>query len=214
MTVLLSGATGFVGRAVLEHLLAGNRRVRVLVRDPGRLETPSGCGELLEVRKGSLTRPESLEGIAQGVESVIHLAGEVAARRTAGFYAVNAKGTALMAAQVRRDAPRARWLQVSSLAAEGPSDGSGDPSRPQPVSHYGRSKLAGEAAVRAAGLENWIVYRPPAVYGSDPARCRPNLHRAGRAGCAPRTSVPSRPGRPVCCPTFSPPIRPCSGARA
>jgi nucleoside-diphosphate-sugar epimerase len=81
---------------------------------------------------------------------------------------VNAEGTRQLIRAVAEAAPSlSRFIYVSSLAAAGPSA----PGRPreedhpaQPVSAYGRSKLAGENAVREAPFP-WTIVRPPAVYG-------------------------------------------------
>lgn len=165
MAVLLTGATGFVGRTVLLRLLQAGRRVRALVRDPRRLPAVLNAGDLLKVHHGSLTEPASLRGAAEGVESVVNVAGLVAARRCRDLYRVNRDGVTALAAEVAASAPEARWIQISSLAAAGPHAGPGNPQADRPVSDYGASKLAGEQALAAAGLENWMVLRPPAVYG-------------------------------------------------
>ena len=102
----------------------------------------------------------------EGQDVVYHVAGLVAARSEAEFRRVNGDGTAGLAAAAAQ-AGVERFLLVSSLAVTGPSR-PGHPvdeaSGPGPVTAYGRSKGAGEEAVRASGAPFTIV-RPPAVYG-------------------------------------------------
>ena len=74
MTVLVTGATGFVGASVARHLLADGEAVRVLVRptsDPGNIE-----GLEVERAVGDLTDPESLAAACKGCSSVFHVAAD------------------------------------------------------------------------------------------------------------------------------------------
>jgi nucleoside-diphosphate-sugar epimerase len=97
---------------------------------------------------------------------IYHAAGLVAARNEAGFLAVNREGTAHVL-EAAAEVSHARFLLVSSLAAGGPVERgarrNGDEPA-QPVTAYGRSKLAGETVVRSGPLD-WVIVRPPAVYG-------------------------------------------------
>jgi nucleoside-diphosphate-sugar epimerase len=164
MRVAITGATGFVG----SHLFAALRRrgddVVALVRRPsmaGALRA-SGC-RLVE---GDLGDERALEALTAGAEVVFHVAGLVAARREADFQRVNRDGTAALAQAAAR-AGVSRVVHVSSLAVTGPTV----PGRPLaedgvpgPLTAYGRSKQAGEEALRSSGVPGTIV-RPPAVYG-------------------------------------------------
>lgn len=149
------------------------------MRRPERLEGSLPAGAL-EVIVGSLTAPGTLTGLAAGMDGVAHLAGLVSARRAADYYLANQHGTAALACECAQAAPDARWIQVSSLAATGPGDWVRDSDVPRPVSHYGRSKLAGEEAVAASGLRNWIVLRPSAVYGPGDRAFLPFFRAAAR----------------------------------
>ena len=104
---------------------------------------------------------------------IFHVAGAIAALDRTGFDRVNRVGTSNLAAAVaaagNSRGPR-HLVHVSSLAADGPS-GSDAPVRdgavPRPVSAYGRSKLAAEAALEPLrGRVPLTVVRPPSVYGS------------------------------------------------
>ncbi|MGH7561323.1 MAG: NAD-dependent epimerase/dehydratase family protein, partial [Gemmatimonadales bacterium] len=116
---------------------------------------------------------------------VFHVAGLIAARSEAEFRSINRDGTrAVLAAAAASGRPR--FIHVSSLAAAGPSrrgERRADDAPPAPVTAYGRSKLAGEAEVRASSLP-WTIVRPPAVYGPhDPEML--TVFKAVRLGVVP-----------------------------
>lgn len=106
---------------------------------------------------------------------MFHLAGLTAARNRAEFFEVNEGGTKEVLKATRTVAPDLqRFVQVSSLSAAGPTQRGHaltEDAPAQPISEYGISKLAGEEAVRAAGLP-WTIVRPPAVYGPRDAQLR------------------------------------------
>jgi dihydroflavonol-4-reductase len=134
--------------------------VRAAAR-PGWLET-LGCS----IVPGRLEDESALDRLVAGADVVFHVAGLVTARSRSELLRVNRDGAAAVArASIR--AGVGRLLLVSSLAVTGPSR-RGHPvdeaSGPGPVSAYGRSKQAGEDAVRDTGVPLTVV-RPPAVYG-------------------------------------------------
>lgn len=167
MRAFVTGGTGFVGSHLVDALLARGDHVVCLVRDPAK------AGRRFPDRRphtvvGTLTDERALcEGL-QGVDVVYHVAGLIAARSRAEYFAINAEAAGRLARLARDEIPRLdRYVYVSSLAAAGPT-GKGqrraesEPDRP--VSDYGRSKLAGEEAVRQSGVP-WTIVRPPTVYG-------------------------------------------------
>lgn len=164
MNALVTGATGFVGRHLVDALVQAGDTVTALVRSPekGKLLAKSG----VRLAPGHLGSMEALRSAVHGQDVIYQVAGLVAARNEAGFLAVNRDGT-LRLLEAAADAGRPRIVLVSSLAAGGPvprgARRSGD-EEAAPVTAYGRSKLAGERAVRRAGLP-WLILRPPAVYG-------------------------------------------------
>jgi farnesol dehydrogenase len=169
MKVLLTGATGFLGRTVARRLAARGHSLRVLVRPASRL---GGLPEGAEVAAGDVTDADSVKRAAQGCEAVMHLAAlvKVWAPDEERFDAVNVGGlqNALAAA---RDAG-ARLVYTSSFIALGPSGGGLlDGSRPHPGppfrNRYERTKaladgLAREAAARG---EDVVILYPGVVYG-------------------------------------------------
>jgi UDP-glucose 4-epimerase len=161
----VTGATGFVGRRVLA--LAG-RPVRALTRRP----QPPQPG--VEWVLGDLTDSHALARLCDGAAAVLHIAGVVNAPDEAGFVAGNVTGTAAILTAAA-DVPR--FIHVSSLAAREPR-----------LSRYGASKAQGDALVMASDRD-WIIVRPPGVYGPGDAEMR-DLFKAARLG------IGLAPGRP------------------
>lgn len=169
MKILVTGANGFIGRALCRRLIAGGHGVRGLVRPGSTLGTLTDL-PAVEVIHGDVLSPESLNRAAQGVESVVHLAGAVAAGRDSTYGRVNVEGTRNLAEAARAAGVR-RFLFMSSLAAQGPSP-AGTPHRTaggeQPLNSYGRSKLEAEGAARSLlGDDRTTILRPGLVYGPD-----------------------------------------------
>ena len=145
----LTGATGFLGRAVCEALSALGWRLRILAR--AEAQPPQNA----EVFLGRLADTKALDCLVQGADLIIHIAGLVKARTPAGFLPVNVDGARRMAEAAARHAPAAHFVLVSSLSAREPR-----------LSAYAASKAAGEAAVREIiRPERLTILRPPAIYG-------------------------------------------------
>jgi len=164
MKAAVTGGTGFVGSHLIDALLRRNVDLTALVRSvaKGAPLTPRG----VTLVPGDLQTPVALDRLVAGSDVVFHVAGMVTARSEAEFLRTNREGTECLVAACRR-AGVSRLVYVSSMAAGGPS-APGSPrtgSEPaDPVTAYGRSKLAGESAVRDSGLA-WTILRPPMVYG-------------------------------------------------
>ncbi|MHC4960210.1 MAG: NAD-dependent epimerase/dehydratase family protein [Planctomycetota bacterium] len=163
-TALVTGGHGFLGSHLVDLLLNRGYSVRCLMR-PGRDSGLFGERDI-EVVRGDLRHDEGLDAAVEGADYVFHVAGLIAARGPAEFDAVNIDGTRRLAEAVRRAAPACRrFLYVSSQAAAGPSpDGNpiDEDRAPDPLTHYGRSKLGGERVLSDVPSS---VVRPPAIYG-------------------------------------------------
>jgi nucleoside-diphosphate-sugar epimerase len=147
--IALTGATGFLGRALARALSERGDKLRMLLR-PGAAPPAPG-----EVVTGRLEDQAAIGRLVEGADLVIHAAGLVKARRPQDFEPVNVQGARDMAAATAERAPDARFLLISSLSAREPH-----------LSPYAASKAEGEAAAREVlAAERLTVVRPPAIYG-------------------------------------------------
>lgn len=176
--VLVTGATGFVGKALI------NRLAREL--PPGRLRAAArrpehGDGMIEWVTVPDLGPETDWSAALEGVETVVHLAARVHVLRErydpddqqllCDYRRVNALGTARLAEQAALAGVR-RMLLVSTVKVLGESTAPGRPfgpdDSPAPVDPYAISKYQGEQALQAvaarSGME-WVILRPPLVYG-------------------------------------------------
>ena len=168
LTVLVTGATGYVGGYVTDALLARGHRVRALAR----AATPSGTAPAspalaargVEVRRGDVTRPASLGDAFEGADAVVHLVGIIDESPSAGvtFEAVHVDGT-LNVVEAARAAGVPRFVHMSANGAR--ADG---------ASEYQTTKWRAEQAVHAAGFAHTVVFRPSTLFG-DPGPDHPEF---------------------------------------
>jgi len=192
-TVLLTGATGFVGTHAAEAFAAQDVTVRAVVRHTSDTTRLRQLGAT--VIAGSLTDADVVAHAAEGADSVVHMAALTRAHSQAEYDAVNDQATRALLRALRRAArPPRRFVYLSSLAAAGPSAETGVDAgtAPRPLTAYGRSKLAGEVAcAEEAGPFEAVIIRAPAVYGPRDRDLLP-FFRLAQRGLLP---VPGRPHR-------------------
>ncbi|MCU0689428.1 MAG: NAD(P)H-binding protein [Phycisphaerales bacterium] len=159
-TVAVTGATGFVGRAVVKELLDRGYAVRALVRseDKAQAVLPM-AGTRLSILPGDLTDAASLGRWAQGAQAIVHLIGIIREVREPGrpaqtFQSVHVDGTKAVL-RAAKDAGIDRFVHMSAVgvAPDGPAE-------------YVRTKYDAEQYVRRSGLD-WTVFRPGVIHGPD-----------------------------------------------
>ncbi len=150
--ITLFGGGGFVGRYVVQELLRAGARVRIAQRDPRQalyLKTQGGLGQT-QFAAADLSRPDTVARAIAGSDGVVNLVGIL----SGDFEKVHVTG-ARNVAQAAASAGVGAFVQISAIGADASSP-----------SGYGRSKAAGEAAVREA-FPTATILRPSIVFGRE-----------------------------------------------
>jgi UDP-glucose 4-epimerase len=165
MRILVTGASGFIGRALVTELAQAGRSVRAAMRQPADVFPRS----VEVVAVSDLTRPVEWRALLKNVDTVVHLAGIAHTGPETpddAYDRINRLATAELA-----DAAHAVGIRhlvfISSIRAQSGPSSEGvlrEADEPRPTDAYGRSKLAAEEAVRAAGVPHTIL-RPVLIYG-------------------------------------------------
>lgn len=172
-TILVTGATGFIGRALTANLLQQGHQVVAAVRHAGAPLDPT----LRQAVTGDLAGDTDWSGALRGVDTVVHLAARVhvmndqATDKLAAFRRMNVDATLQLATQAARSGVR-RFVFISSIGVNGAESVAApfsELSVAQPHSPYAVSKHEAELALArlcdSAAME-LVVLRPPLVYGA------------------------------------------------
>jgi nucleoside-diphosphate-sugar epimerase len=168
MKIFVTGGTGFVGSFLVEKLVEKGHRVRCLVRKTSNLRWLADLD--VECFHGSLKDKNSLKRGIEGCSHIYHVAGVTKARTEAEYFEGNFDGTKnLVDICVESNDQVQRFINISSQAAIGPSPTLipiDETHAPDPLTYYGKSKLAAEQYVlQFTNKLNITNLRPPAVYG-------------------------------------------------
>jgi uncharacterized protein YbjT (DUF2867 family) len=157
-TILVTGASGFVGSHLVPALIEAGHRVIALVRDEAGGEVvlrrlPAASRPAVELRTGDVTKPDTLQAAMTGADAVLHLAA-IPRDRDGGatLRLVNTEGTR----NVLRAASHAGVTRLIHLGALAVVD--------EPDLHYGSSKAKAMALVRESGL-HWTILSPSLLFG-------------------------------------------------
>ncbi len=165
MIVLVTGATGFVGRHLVQRLDEEGHDVYSLVRSQKKFNQCQLPGQAII---GDLS-PHSIDTILpqlpEGPKTIIHTAGIVHSHHKKDFAAINFQGTKNLAQALKKKYDQLHFIFLSSLAAAGPETQRGI--HLGPVSSYGYSKLQAENFLQEWAPPNWqlSILRPPMVIG-------------------------------------------------
>ena len=154
--VTVFGGSGFVGRYAVRALARQGWRIRVAMRRPHLAPELRVMGEVgqIELMQANVRYPDSIAAVLDGAEACVNLVGVLFERGRQGFDALHATAPAAIA-QAAAENGVSRFVHVSAIGA--------DPASP---AKYGRSKAAGEQAVRA-GFSGAVVLRPSVVFGAE-----------------------------------------------
>lgn len=170
MKILVTGATGFIGRHLTKSFVEQGKPVKCLVRESSNTKFLEELG--VELVYGDLLHVQSLKKIVKDKEIniICHLAGKVYSRDKNDLYKINCVGTrnifdACLDTQINK------FIFLSSLAALGPSRNKrelDENTKPQPITDYGRSKYSSESYILDSDKKNVFpvcIVRAPLVYG-------------------------------------------------
>ena len=174
LVVALTGASGFIGSAILQKLIKCRYQVRAL----GRKSQPDT--ESVKWIQGDLSNTAALRKLVKNAFAIIHCAGQVRGNSFETFAQTNVEGTKNLLRAALDQVEKPRFLLISSLAARQPE-----------LSWYAASKkMAEQTLIDFSDNLQWTVFRPTAVYGPGDKEIKP-IFAATRYGFLPVAGDPA-----------------------
>jgi len=148
--IFIAGASGFVGGHLVDFLLSQGYKVKCLARSKRTITSFAEKGA--EIVAGDITQPDTLKGVLNSEDIVIHLVGIIEEKGVSTFHAVHVEGTKNLVAEAQRAGVRHFFYQ-SALGADAAS-----------WSGYLRTKAEAEDIVKQSGLP-YTIFRPSLIIG-------------------------------------------------
>ena len=165
MKILLTGASGFVGKNSIEKL---SKKYKIYGFSRRKIDG-------IEYFQGDISNIKDLENAIAHVDTVVHLAGLIKGSKKA-FYKTNVEGAKNLS-QLCAKYNINKLIYVSSLAAKGPLE------KNEPVSYYGYTKrLAELELLKNSHKYNLLILRPPVIYGPQEQEVYKIIKLANEAG--------------------------------
>lgn len=152
--ILITGATGYIGRHLVSRLVEQGERPRCLVRDTKRAANVLAADKV-ELIQGDTTQPASLKAALNGVETVVHAAFITADhKQSAGnsYAETNVQGTSYLV-KGAKEAGVKRIVEISGLGT-----------RPDKPGSYMQGRFLAEKMVKDSGLD-WTIIQPSVLFG-------------------------------------------------
>jgi len=163
MNILVTGASGFIGSALVPSLIAKNHAIVTM----GRHCSSSFSPKVKQQRIDSLTEPSAWQNLLAGIDAVVHLAGISSDTDIEVLKKINVDSTRLLVEAAIEHGVK-RFIFISSVKAMGESSRHpfSEKTPPHPTSPYGISKWEAEQTImRCKHKLEYVILRPPMVYG-------------------------------------------------
>ena len=164
MNILVTGATGFIGRHLVKALSKGGHSVRCLVRKSSDINPLRDIN--VDIFFGDLIVKDSLRQALEKIDLIYHLAGEVYSRKKDDYYKGNVLATRNLLDICKEKNPK-RIIFLSSVGVYKPVTTKTlltEESECEPITYYGKTKLDAEELIKKNNI-SWVIIRAPVTYG-------------------------------------------------